>query len=58
MRRRFPFPFVQAMHSIVMEHSIAAVPTFVAYKGAERQGAFSGADRAELRRLVEQLGKA
>lgn len=38
-----------------MEHSIAAVPTFVGYRAGERTAAFSGADRAELQRMVAGL---
>lgn len=35
--------------------AVAAVPTFVGYQGADRVTAFSGADRAMLRRMALEL---
>ncbi len=45
----------QAMAYAVREHGIAAVPTFVGYRGGQQVSAFSGADKGELQRLVSQL---
>ena len=45
----------QEMAYAIREHSITAVPTFVGYLQGERAGAFSGADKGELQRLVRQL---
>lgn len=42
----------------VMSNSISAVPTFVGHRGANRLSAFSGADRAQLQRLVLELTDA
>ena len=35
--------------------AVAAVPTFVGYQGADRVTAFSGADKAMLRRMATEL---
>lgn len=39
----------------IMGNSISAVPTFVGHRGTSRLSAFSGADRAQLQRLVLEL---
>ena len=44
-----------ALAGAVGENGVAAVPTFVGYQGAERVTAFSGADKAMLRRLANEL---
>ncbi|KAL4425693.1 hypothetical protein ABPG75_009709 [Micractinium tetrahymenae] len=45
----------QSLSQAVTENSVAAVPTFVGYQGADRVTAFSGADKAMLRRLALEL---
>jgi thioredoxin 1 len=44
-----------ALHAIVSEFSVAAVPTFVSLKGDRRIATFSGADKNQLQRMVEDL---
>ncbi|KAL4859929.1 Fumarylacetoacetase [Chlorella vulgaris] len=39
----------------VAENSVAAVPTFVSYVGADRHSTFSGADKAMLRKMAMEL---
>lgn len=41
-----------ALADIVSDHAVAAVPTFVGYKGVKKLGSFSGADKNELDALV------
>lgn len=45
----------QAISAAVMENSVAAVPTFIGFHGPDRVTAFSGADKAQLRRLALEL---
>jgi thioredoxin 1 len=44
-----------AVSSTVSDFSVAAVPTFVSLRGDTRVHAFSGADRNQLQRMVEDL---
>ena len=44
-----------ALAGAVGENGVSAVPTFVGYQGADRVTAFSGADKAMLRRLANEL---
>jgi thioredoxin 1 len=44
-----------AITNIVADHSVAAVPTFVSLKGEKKVHAFSGADRNQLQKMVEDL---
>ncbi|KAI3438661.1 hypothetical protein D9Q98_001082 [Chlorella vulgaris] len=39
----------------VAANSVAAVPTFVSYVGADRRSTFSGADKAMLRKMAMEL---
>jgi thioredoxin 1 len=45
----------KAVENVVVSHGVAAVPTFVGYKGGNKVGAFSGADRAALTQMVERV---
>lgn len=45
----------KAVTGVVADHGVAAVPTFVSYRGKTKLGAFSGADRAQLTRMVQEL---
>lgn len=47
----------KAVESVVVGHGVAAVPTFVGYRGGAKVGAFSGADRAALAQMVERVGE-
>ena len=44
-----------AVSTIVADYSVAAVPTFVSLKGNKKVHSFSGADRNQLQRMVEDL---
>jgi len=45
----------QAVTTIVADYSVASVPTFVSLKGDKKLHAFSGADRDQLQKMVEDL---
>jgi thiol-disulfide isomerase/thioredoxin len=47
-----------ALADVVKGHSVAAVPTFVSYRGAQRDATFTGADKAQLAAMVQQLAGA
>ena len=47
-----------ALREVVLGHQVSAVPTFVGYKGGERVGVFTGADKAQLAAMVQQVGGA
>ncbi|KAG7667695.1 hypothetical protein Ndes2526B_g01913 [Nannochloris sp. 'desiccata'] len=44
-----------AVTNIVADYSVAAVPTFVSLKGDKKVHAFSGADRNQLQKMVEDM---
>ncbi|KAI7844292.1 hypothetical protein COHA_002090 [Chlorella ohadii] len=45
----------EAVQQAVIENSVAAVPTFIGYQGPDRVTAFSGADKAMLKRMALEL---
>lgn len=47
-----------AVTPVVADHGVSAVPTFVSLAGGKRVATFSGADRAQLKRMVEELSTA
>lgn len=45
----------QGLHMAVLENAVAAVPTFSFYRGADRVGAFGGANKDQLMSKLQQL---
>jgi thioredoxin 1 len=45
----------EAVYSVVQDHNVSSVPTFVSYRGRQQLGAFAGADRDALLRMVSDL---
>lgn len=40
---------------VVTEHGVSAVPTFVSYQGRQKVAQFSGADKALLMQMVNEV---